>query len=703
MKRRNPKKIYYLTAFFIFSLCLLFSTSFVWAAGLLTPQNSNLPDLEIKEHHVSVIVEDGYAITTVDQVFYNPNAMDLEAIYSFPVPEKGAVAEFTMWIDGQPINGEVLEKGQAREVYEDQKQKGNNAGLTEKDEYRTFDISVYPVRANQETKIRLSYMQPVHVDLGMGRYVYPLEEGGVDEQKLAFWTANDVVSGSFTFDLTLRSDYPVDAVRLPSHAAAQIAQNGEDWSVHLDNLITARTMPQQEVPALTINNVEDEMAPAQPQIDQNFRLDKDIVMYFRHADQLPGSVDLVAYKTADDKRGTFMLTVTPGMDLQPITEGRDWLFILDISGSMQGKYATLAEGVSRALESMLPQERFRIITFNTQASELTNGFVPATAENVALYIDKVRNIQPNNGTNLYAGLELGLKRLDSDRTSSLILVTDGVANVGVTQQKSFIELIKQYDIRLFTFIMGNSANQPLLDSMTKASHGFGLTVSNSDDIVGKILLAMNKVNFESLHGAQLKIQGVRTYDITPHKLGSLYRGQQLVVFGHYDRAGEATVSLEGKISGEKKVYQTTFRFPNVAEDNPEIERLWAYATIEHLTQQMEDFGEEADMKQAVIDLGTEYSLVTDYTSMVVVEEAVFQELGLERRNAQRLKTEYAARQTRASRPVQKRRVDTSQPMFNHNRPSTRAPSGGGGAGAVDPISILILLPFLRGLIQRRKS
>ncbi len=46
-----------------------------------------------------MVIEDGYAVTTVDQVFHNPHATDLKAIYSFPVPEEAAVSEFTMWID----------------------------------------------------------------------------------------------------------------------------------------------------------------------------------------------------------------------------------------------------------------------------------------------------------------------------------------------------------------------------------------------------------------------------------------------------------------------------------------------------------------------------------------------------------------------------------------------------------------------------
>ena len=71
------------------------------AAGLMTPTNSGLPPLQIREQHVTVDVEDGYAITEVEQVFHNPNDQDLEAYYRFPVPERGTVAEFTVWIDGK--------------------------------------------------------------------------------------------------------------------------------------------------------------------------------------------------------------------------------------------------------------------------------------------------------------------------------------------------------------------------------------------------------------------------------------------------------------------------------------------------------------------------------------------------------------------------------------------------------------------------
>jgi Ca-activated chloride channel family protein len=651
------------------------------AAGLLTPKNSTLPALDIKTHDVKVIIEDGYAITTVEQRFYNPHAQDLEALYSFPVPEHAAVAEFTVWIDGKPVVGEVLEKKQARKVYEEEKQAGRDAGLTEKNDYKTFEISVAPVRAQQDTRIRLQYLQPAHLDTGIGRYVYPLEEGGVDEAQLQFWTTNDKITEQFSFDLIVKSAYPVTAVRTPNQNQAAVSQLSDGaWQVAIHN--------QQSNAAVNEGQINTNTATPSAPV---YTLDKDIVVYWRLAENLPGSVDLVAHKPDASGKGTFMLTVTPGDDLADIQSGSDWVFVLDTSGSMQGKYATLADGVEKALKKMRPEDRFRIITFNSRAQELTSVYVNATPENVKYWAQQVANVQPGNSTNLYAGIRKALNRIDADRTTGIVLVTDGVANVGVTKQKKFIELIESQDIRLFTFIMGNSANRPLLTVLTKASGGFALSVSNSDDIVGKILLATSKLTHKALHGVEINIHGVKTADLTPETIGSLYRGQQLVVFGHYWGDGLADVKVKGKISGQPKEYQTQFNFPATATANPEIERLWAYAKIEDLQAEMEDFGERADMKQAIVDIATEYSLVTDYTSMVVMREESFAARGIDRNNANRVKTEQAAQQQRAQQPAQNRRADTQQPMFTKSRP-------GLSGGAFD---LWMLLLFPAYLLLRR--
>lgn len=681
-----------MTCSWLLGLVGLLASALGQAAGLLSPSDGSLPPLEIKEQHVQVVIEDGYAITTVEQIFHNPHARDLQAIYSFPVPNQGAVAEFTLWIDGKPITGEVLEKQEARRVYEEERAAGRDAGLTEKDSYKTFDVSVAPVRAGQDTRTRLVYLQPAAIDTGIGRFVYPLEEGGVDENKLAFWTANNKVSAKFSFDLHLKSAYAVDAVRLPNHPQAQVRQVAPgEWQVHIGNQAAAAAVP--------ANNDEgNNKAPAfNPQASAAaFTLDKDLVVYWRQQDGLPGSVDLVTYKPDAGKRGTFMLVVTPGDDLKKITEGSDWVFVLDVSGSMQGKYATLADGVQRALGKLCPNDRFRIVLFNDRAWELTQGYVNATPEAVKRYSDEVARTQPSNGTNLYAGIQEGLNALEADRTSAIVLVTDGVANVGETEQRKFIELIKRKDARLFTFIMGNSANRPLLETLTKASGGFALSISSSDDIIGQLLAAISKVSHESLHGVKLSINGVKTADLSPTDIGSLYRGQQLVLFGHYWGAGVAQVELNGRISGQPKRYSTEFAFPASSKENPELERLWAYASIEDLQAQMEDFGEKPDLKRAATDLALEYGLVTDYTSMIVLREEQFSARGIKRDNKARLAVEQAAQQQRAQRTAVSRRVDTQQPMYSSNRASHS------GGGALDAWTVLLLLPLLLMGVRRRR-
>src|SRR5690606_1259243 len=144
-----------------------------------------------------------------------------------------------------------------------------------------------------------------------------------------------------------------------------------------------------------------------------------------HQQGLPGSVEMISYREPGKARGVFMATLTPGDDLARLQGGRDWVFVLDLSGSMQGKYHSMIEGVNRGLQKLQPDDRFRVIFFNDGAYEATNGYQAATQERVTHYLKKLEATSPNGGTNLYAGLKLGLDGLDSDRASALILVTDG--------------------------------------------------------------------------------------------------------------------------------------------------------------------------------------------------------------------------------------------------------------------------------------
>jgi Ca-activated chloride channel family protein len=680
----------------LFSLVSVCIPALSYGAGLLSPRNSLLKTPDIQSHDVRVTIENGYAITEIDQVFFNPNAEDIEAIYTFPIPEKASVGEFTYWINDQPITGEVVEAAQARKIYETEKSLGNETALVEQKTYRAFETTVYPVRAQQEVRTRLVYIQPTHLDSAVGRYVYPLEKGGTDQMQESFWHFNSTVDERFSFHLTLRSGYPLQDLRLPQHPNAIINRiNAQEWEVQLGT------------PNADHANSVEENSEQPPIISQRsvFNLDQDIVLYWRLVPDLPGSVDLVAYKDPASSQGTFMLTLTPGADLEPIRQGRDWIFVLDFSGSMSSKYATLVHGMERAMGKLHPDDRFRIVLFNQSAWEVTRGFVSVTHENVRSYSEKLLRQNPGGSTNLYAGLETGINALDSDRPSGLILITDGVANVGVTEKEKFLELVKDTDVRLYTMIMGNGANRPLLEGMTKVSEGFAMNISNGDDVYGKVLLAAGKLCHLALRDIQLGIQGVRTSNITPSKINSLYHGQQLTVMGKYyaDSNGlqPAEMQLTGKIGDREVIYDARLSFPGSDLSHPELERLWAYATIEHLQAEMDYLGESSDRKQALIDVAIDNSLVTNHTSMIIVRDDRFQDYNLERRNQSRAAKEREARNERADQPVSNNQQQTGNGFSQPRAYPTNGGNSGGGSMSIE--FLVLLLPLLMGLKRGRKN
>ena len=639
------------------------------AAGTLTPLGSSQQPIAIRDHHVDVVLQNGFARTEVTQTFFNPNDVALEALYAFPVPRSASLSEMTLFAGERQLEGEVVPKEEAQRIYEEERDKGNDAGHASKEGYQRFEFRVSPVPPQAETRVRFVYYQPLEIDTGVGRYVYPLEEGGTDELAKSFWLRNEKVEGTFSANLELKSAWPVTEVRVPGfEAAATVQKLGEGHT---------RVEIQQ----------------------QGVSLSRDLVLYYRLEDGLPGRVEVIAHRADPAQPGTFMAVLTPGIDLGRLAGGADYVFVLDVSGSMSGgKLATLARGVARGLGELDPNDRFRVVAFSSRARELTRGFRPATPDEVASTIREVEAITAGGSTNLYDGVDLALRGLDDDRATSLVLVTDAVTNTGVVEPRRFHELLRQYDVRVFGFLLGNSGNWPLMRAICDATGGFYAGISNADDVLGQILLAKSKITHEALHDAELSVRGVKVSDATGALVGKVYRGQQLVLFGRYAEGGRGTLTLKARLTGQDETYQTTFEFPDREEDNPEIERLWALSLIEELEDRANaGLLDAEEMEAAVRDLGVGYQLVTDETSMVVLDDRAFESHGIERRNRERVARERSAQTRRAGQPIRSYRVDRERPAFD--RP---APSLGGGSGAIDPVLGLIGLALAGAAASTRR-
>ncbi len=655
-------------------ICVLAALAYApaWGAGLLRPADGSGPELLIDEHRVNVVINNGFAITEVDQIFRNPHDRDLDAIYTFPLPKQASLSELSLWIDGVEVVGEVVEKERARKIAQEEKDAGRETALAEKREYVAFDVLVSPVRAGSTTRVRLLYMQPIEIDGGIGRYVYPLQEGEIDEQAMAFWDRRETVDGKFSFEASIRSSYPLDDVRTKGLGSSTVTQESSgEWKIWIDNL------------------------------EETTELNRDIVVYYRLAENLPARVDLLPYRDGDGQ-GTYMLVVTPGIDLQPTVDGVDWTVVLDVSGSMGGKISTATDVVSRALTQMRPEDRFRIITFADDTVDILRGFSPVSAEKVQSAGEIVKRQGVRGGTNLYGGFKAGLRGLDEDRPNAVLLISDGGANIGPTHYTAFVKLLENTDIRVFTFVMGQGANRPLLGNLAEASGGFTMDISNEDDLYGRLLQAKDKLAREALHGVELTLSGAGLSDTAPERMPSAYFGQQIVQFGRYANPGETTLRLKGKISGEEKVWQTKIVLP--AEDHrfPEIERLWALSRIEDMQASIDRGEPESEFRAAIVDVATKYSIVSDYTSMIVMREERFAERGIDRSNKKRVETERKARAERAKATIQNTHADQSKPMFE-NRRSHSTGGGGGGLGATGPLFLGLLagLGGIRAWVARR--
>ena len=123
------------------------------AAGTLTLKSSGYAPIETREHHVAVVIHDGFARTEVRQVFHNPNATALDAVYAFPVPPKAALSEMSIEVDERALHGEVVGRDEAQAIFDEEASQGNQAGLATEDSYQHFSFDVAAVPADGDATL----------------------------------------------------------------------------------------------------------------------------------------------------------------------------------------------------------------------------------------------------------------------------------------------------------------------------------------------------------------------------------------------------------------------------------------------------------------------------------------------------------------------------------------------------------------------
>jgi Ca-activated chloride channel family protein len=537
--------------------------------------------LAIEYHRVRVEIENQVAVTHVDQVFRNDNDWTVEGTYIFPLPKGAAVSDFTLWIDGEPVQGEVLTKEEARKIYEDIVRTLRDPALLEYVDQGAVQASIFPIEPGQTRRIELEYQQVLVADNGLLHYRYPL-----NTEKFSTQPLEDV-----SIVVEVISDDAIRAVYSPTH---QVAISREDDF------------------SFRVGYEESFVTP-----------DKDFELYYSLASEDIG-LNLLSFRDpeSDDPDGTFLLLVAPSVRADPdLVIRKDLIFVLDQSGSMEGeKFRQAQDALSFILDHLNPGDRFNIIAFSTglrsYAGDLRSQDEAAEAK---FWVD---SLSAAGSTDINRALLEAISMVDAERPTTLIFLTDGIATEGVTDTQMILENIRREaprNLSLFTFGVGYDVDTFLLDTLAQENHGTSSYVTPGQPLDEAVSGFYQKVSTPVLTNLEIDFGQAVIYDLYPDPLPDLFAGGQLVLLGRYREAANIDIRLAGEVNGEPQTFTYEGRRLRGSGGSEFLPRLWATRKIGSLLNQIRLDGPQQELVDQIVKLSIRYGIVTPYTSYLVTE------------------------------------------------------------------------------------
>ncbi len=580
--RNNARSRAYLTIFLIFFLIL--SAKKTFADGFIIPvpkPGENIPPLTVKYHRVDVQIINQVAKTSIDQVFINNYHRDIEGIFVFPLPEKVAISEFSMYIGEKKIEGEILDSDKARRIYEDIVRRLKDPALLEYIGRNMFRARVYPIPAGGEKRIKITYSEILRSESDLVRYVYPLNTERFSLHPIKEVAISVKIESAIPLASIYSSSHKV-SIRKEAEGEARISFEGKD-----------------------------------------IKPDKDFILYYGLSQQ---DVGISLLSSRGLKENYFMLLAAPRyLKRKERVLNKNLIFVLDSSGSMSGRKILQAkEAVRFIINHLDKRDRFSIIDFDDGVNTFSPEIIPATPENRYKALSFVDEIEDAGGTNINEALLRALRMVKpGERPNYILFLTDGRPTVGITGTAEILKNISQSNTqrsRIFVFGVGNDVNTELLDRISSDNRGPSVYVSEDENLELAVSNYYEKIASPLLSDLKVEIKGIEVMDVYPRTLPDLFRGSQLILVGKYKGEGPASVVLQGKVGKEERTFVLKDRKLGQDEANDFLPRLWATRRIGYLLQEIRLQGEKEELVDEVKRLGLKYGIVTPYTSFIVTEE-----------------------------------------------------------------------------------
>jgi len=552
------------------------------------PRPITLPrSLPIKSIKIDTKISSQVATTHVEQIFRNDTDAVLEGTYLFPIPEQASITEFAIWDGDRRLVGEVRSREEARRIYDEIVRRQRDPGLLEYAGKDLFQASIFPIPPHSDKKLELTYSQVLRAESGTVAYRYPL---GTGRQVSQIGT----VSGRIELD----GKEPLRNIYSPTHAV-EVKRSGDRRSV------------------VTFES------GGEP---QDFQL-------FYGASREDFGVTLLTHREPG-KDGYYLLMISPKDDWseQEYT-AKDIVFVLDTSGSMAeaGKMEKARAALLYGIRILRPQDRFNVVSFAGEERLMEARMITADDQGRKRGEEFAQSLRPVGGTNINQALLSAMQQFEpSNRPKILIFMTDGLPTVGVTNPTLIVDNARAARVpgmRLFTFGVGYDVNTALLDKLAAENGGVADYVEPKEDLEVKVSNFFAKVNYPVLTDLKLDMSGVQTDLVYPKALPDLFRGSQLILIGRYRNPIDmdfVRLQLAGSANGAtKNFFYNNLRFPMREDANDFLPRLWATRRVGWLMEQVRTNGEQQELRDEIVDLGTRYGIVTPYTSYLALEPNAF--------------------------------------------------------------------------------
>jgi Ca-activated chloride channel family protein len=557
--------------------------------------------LPLKETKVSVNITGVIAGVTVTQVYVNEGKRPINARYVFPASTRASVNGMKMTVGSRVVTARIKEREAAKAEFVKAKSEGKSASLLEEQRPNVFTMNLANIMPGDEARIELRYSELLVPTEGTYEFIYPTVVGPrysnqqeASAPQVDSWVKSPYLkegkppTSRFTIGITLSAGMPIQEAVSTSHK--------------VDLVWKGKSV------------VEASLAKAEA-----YGGNRDFILKYRLAGKEIRS-GLMLYE--GDKENFFLLMVQPPervktSEILP----REYIFILDVSGSMHGFPLDTAKVLIKDLIGNLrSSDKFNLVLFAGSSTVMAESSAPATRENIGKALKLIDRQTGGGGTELAAALQraLSLPR-HPDMTRTAIIITDGFISA---EKEAFALIAKNlHNTNVFSFGIGSSVNRYFVEGIARTGQGESFVVTKPGDAADATARFRDYVQSPLLTDVGVKFKGFDAYDVEPPAVPDLFARRPLVLFGKWRGKAAGEIAISGKTTGG--VYSRSFKVDETGASptHAPLKFLWARSRIARLS----DFnvqGEDPAIRKEVTELGLTYSLLTPYTSFIAVIEEI---------------------------------------------------------------------------------